>query len=152
MAGISSQTLIDDVADHLLSTGYFDFVNQHEPKTAPNRGLTAAVWIDEIEPIRSSGMNSTTVRVAFNARIYQNFIKQPQDMIDPEMMDAADAFFSRVTGDFTLGGVARQVDLLGAYGKPLLGQSGYINIDNKVYRVFTMTIPVIINDAWTQAE
>lgn len=151
---INSQALIDALASHALSIGHFDQVNQHEPKTAPNRGLTCAVWIDRIEPARGrSGLNSTSARVTFNVRIYQNFIKKPQDSIDPEVMEAADKLFEAYSGDFTLDGQAAFIDLMGAsQGHPLFGQSGYINIDNKVYRVFTMTVPVIVNDAWPQAE
>jgi hypothetical protein len=151
---INSQALIDALASHAMATGHFDQVNQHEPKSKPGRGLTCAVWIDRIEPARGrSGLTSTTARVTFNVRIYQNFIKQPQDMIDPEVMEAADVLMEAYSGDFTLGGEAAFVDLMGAsQGHPLFGQSGYINIDNHVYRVFTMVVPVIVNDAWPQSE
>lgn len=149
---IKSQLLIDEMASKLLALGRFERVNQHEFKAAPNRGLSAAVWIDEIEPIRHSGLDATSVRVAFNARIYTDMLTKPEDMIDPRIMEAADEFFASLTGDFTLGGEVRMIDALGAYGKPLQGQSGYINIDNKVYRVFTMTIPIVINDGWSQSS
>ena len=36
-------------------------------------------------------------------------------------------------------------------GHPLFAQSGYINIDNMVFRVLTATVPVVIERAWTQA-
>lgn len=150
---INSQALIDDLASHAMATGFFDRVNQHEPKTKPGRGLTAAVWIDRIEPARGrSGLNSTTARVVFNVRVYTNMLQQPQDAIDPQVMAAADALFEAYSGDFQLGGDAAFIDLLGAtQGHELFGQSGYINIDNVVMRVFTITVPVIVNDAWTQA-
>lgn len=151
---LNSQDLIDRVASEAMATGYFDRVNQHEPKSKPGRGLTCAVWIDKIEPARArSGLNSTSARVTFNVRIYTNMLQQPQDAIDPNMMDAADALFDAFSGDFTLGGTISSVDLLGeTQGHPLSCQSGYINIDNMVYRVLTFVVPCIINDAWTQAE
>lgn len=151
---LNSQAIIDALASHAAASGHFDLVNQHEPKTAPGRGLHAAVWLDRIEPARGrSGLTATTARLVMNVRIYQNFIKEPQDMIDPSVMEAADALFTAYTGDFTLGATAAFIDVLGmTQGHPLFGQSGYINIDNRVYRVFTMTVPVIINDAWTQSE
>lgn len=150
---INSQALIDALASHALSIGHFDQVNQHEPKTAPNRGLTCAVWIDRIEPARGrSGLAMTSARVTFNVRIYQNFIKKPQDSIDPEVMEAADKLFEAYSGDFQLGDETRWIDLLGAtQGHPMFSQSGYINIDNVVMRVMTITVPVIVENAWTQA-
>jgi hypothetical protein len=151
--GIGSQDLIDRLASHAAATGYFDKVNQHEPKSKPGRGITGAVWIDRIEPARGrSGLTSTTVRVVFNVRIYTNMLQQPQDAIDPNVMEAADALFAAYTGDFSLGAETRFIDLLGmTQGHELFCQSGYINIDNMVYRVLTLTVPVIVEDAWTQA-
>lgn len=151
---INSQALIDDLASHALASGYFDRVNQHEPKSKPGRGLTCAMWIDRIEPARGrSGLTSTTARVVFNVRVYTNMLQQPQDAIDPNVMIATDALIEAYTGDFTLGGDAAFIDALGmTQGHALEAQSGYINIDNMVYRVMTISVPVIVNDAWPQAE
>ena len=149
---INSQDLIDRIASHAMATGYFDRVNQHEPKNKPGRGLTCAVWIDRIEPARGrSGLTSTDARVVFNVRVYTNMLQQPQDAIDPQVMIACDALFEAYSGDFQLGDESRYIDLLGmTQGHPLFSQSGYINIDNMVYRVMTITVPVIIEEAWTQ--
>lgn len=151
---INSQAIIDDLASHAMASGYFDRVNQHEPKNKPGRGLTCAIWIDRIEPARgASGLVSTTARVVFNVRVYTNMLQNPQDAIDPNVMVATDALFEAYSGDFTLSGDAAYIDLMGAtQGHPLFSQSGYINIDNMVYRVMTITVPVIVNDAWPQAE
>ena len=63
-----------------------------------------------------------------------------------------DVLFEAYSGDFQLGDENRWIDLLGAtQGHPLFSQSGYINIDNMVYRVMTITVPVIVENAWTQA-
>lgn len=149
---IFSQELIDRLASHAMASGHFDRVNQHEPKNKPGRGLTCAMWIDRIEPARGrSGLNATTARVVFNVRVYSNMIQEPQDMIDPQIMDAMDALFTAYTGDFDLGDDDRFIDVLGmTQGHPMYAQSGYINIDNFVYRVLTMTVPIIVNDAWPQ--
>lgn len=152
MSGIHSQELIDRLASHAMTTGQFDRVNQHEPKSKPGRGLTCAIWIDRIEPARSrSGLDATDARVVFNLRIYTNMLQNPQDAIDPAVMNAADAIFEVLTGDFDLGGTDRFIDLLGmTQGHPLFTQSGYINIDNMTFRCLTFTIPVIIERAWVQ--
>lgn len=151
--GIDSQDLIDRVASHAMTLGVFDRVNQHEPKNKPGRGLTCAIWIDRIEPARGrSGLASTTARVVFNVRVYTNMLQNPQDAIDPQVMEAVDLLIEAYSGDFQLGNPDRWIDLLGAtQGHEVMAQSGYINIDNMVYRVMTLTVPAIIEDAWTQA-
>jgi hypothetical protein len=150
---IDSQGLIDRLASHAMTTGYFDRVNSHEPKNKPGRGLTCAIWVDRIEPARGrSGLAVTDARVVFNVRVYTNMLQNPQDAIDPSVMIAADALFEAYSGDFDLGDEDRFIDLLGmTQGHPLFSQSGYINIDNMVYRVMTLTVPVIVSNAWTQS-
>lgn len=150
---INSQAIMDGLASHAMASGYFDRVNQHEPKNAPGRGLTCAMWIDRVQPAHSrSGLISTTARLTFSVRIYSSMLQNPQDMIDPNIMIAADALFEAYSGDYELAGDAAFIDLMGiTQGHPLEAQSGYINIDNRVYRVMTITVPVVVNDAWTQA-
>jgi hypothetical protein len=150
---INAQSLIDDLASHAMASGFFDRVNQHEPKSKPGRGLTCAIWIDYIGPARGrSGLSSTSARVVFNVRVYTNMLQQPQDAIDPNVMIATDALMTAYSGDFELGGDAAFIDLLGStQGHSLEAQSGYINIDNMVYRVMTIYVPCIVNDAWPQS-
>lgn len=150
---IQSQDLVDRLTSHAQRLGVFDRVNAHEPKNAPGRGLTCAVWIDRIEPARGrSGLTATDARVVFNVRVYTNMLQNPQDAIDPSVMNATDLLFEAYSGDFDLGDESRFIDLLGmTQGHPLFSQSGYINIDNRVQRVMTITVPVIVQNAWTQA-
>ena len=155
------------VTDHLLTLGVFDKVNGHEPKSAPGKGFTAAVWIQEIAPIQSSGLAIGSGRIEFNVRIYTNMFSDPPDAIDPDMAHCVDACFDSYSGDFLLdrtgilddlriigeGSILNEircVDLLGAYGTPLRAVAGYITLDGKTYRVMTITLPVIVNDIWQQ--
>ena len=150
---IQAQDLIDRLASHAQSLGLFDRVNKHEPKNKPGRGLTCAVWIDRIEPAAGrGGLAATSARVVFNVRVYTNMLQEPQDAIDPNVMNAVDLLFEAYSNDFQLGGTDRWIDLMGAtQGHPLFAQSGYINIDNMVYRVMTLTVPAIVENAWPQA-
>lgn len=143
--------LFSAVESHALATAYFDRVNKHEPKNAPGRGLTAAVWVDKIEPaLGKSGLMSTTVRLTLNVRVYSNMLQEPQDMIDPEILKAIDALMEAYSGDFELGGEAMFVDLLGDGGTALSAQAGYISTDNKMYRVMTIVLPIIVDNLWDQ--
>ena len=42
---VDSQAIIEAVASHAMTIGYFDAVNQYEPKSSPGYGLAAAVWV-----------------------------------------------------------------------------------------------------------
>lgn len=137
------------LVSHAAASGYFARVNEHEPKNAPGSGLTAALWAQNIRPYKS-GLKSTTVRVEWRLRLYTNMLMQPPDRIDPNLLKATTYLIAAYSIGFTLGGLVRQVDLLGEAGNPLAAQAGYLPIDNKMYRIMDITLPVIINDAFTQ--
>lgn len=145
--------ILDGIVSHALATGLFERVNTHEPKSAPTGGgLTAAVWAQRIGPVpQGSGLTATTGLVTFTLRIYSNMLAEPQDAIDPEILAAVDTLMTAYSGDFDLGGTVRDVDLLGETGTGLSMQAGYINQDNRLFRVVDLTIPCVINDLWGQA-
>lgn len=147
--------IIDAVVSHALASGRFGAVNGHEPKSAPDTGIgrpAAAVWAQSIEPARGqSGLHLTSIRLVLNVRIYESMLAEPQDAIDPAIIDAADALMAAYSGDLTLGGIVREVDLLGQVGIPLSAQAGYMHQDNKMFRVFTITLPLICDNVWEQA-
>jgi hypothetical protein len=147
---LNIQGYIDATRSHALASGWFDAVNGHEPKSAPHNGITGAVWVDQIDPVKTSGLASTSVRLTLNVRIYTNMLTEPQDAIDPNVVGATDALMGAYSADFTLGGLARHVDLLGIHGVALAGRAGYLNQDNRLFRVMTITLPVIVNDVWDQ--
>jgi hypothetical protein len=146
------RTILDAVESHALASGFFSAVNGHEPKSAPQSGITCAVWVEQIGPARGgSGLASTSVRLALNVRLYTPMVSEPEDAIDPDMMTALDALMAAYSGDFELDGLVRQVDLLGAYGDPLSARAGYLTTSGAEYRVLTITLPLVVNDLWSQA-
>lgn len=147
---LNAGSILDTLVSHAMELGVFERVNTHEPKNAPGHGMTVALWCNAIDPIQSSGLDSTSARLTFNLRIYQSMLSEPQDAIDPNVIDATDQLMTAYSGDFDLGGDARHVDLLGAYGKPLSALAGYIAQSDKIYRIMDITIPVVINDVWEQ--
>jgi hypothetical protein len=145
------RTILAAVESHALASGYFDAVNGHEPKSAPQNGLTCAVWVEQIGPARGgSGLDSTSARLALNVRLYTPMVQEPEDAIDPALMDALDALLAAYSADFELDGLVRQVDLLGTYGDPLSVRAGYLTTSGAEYRVMTITLPLIVNDLWEQ--
>lgn len=144
--------IFDAVVSDAQSSGYFDRVNEHEPKRKPGFGLTAAVWVQEIFPIKISGLNSTSACLLFTLRIYSNMLKEPQDAIDRNLLKAMSNLIRRYNDDFDFGGAIRNIDLLGESGESLAARAGYQEIDNTMYRVMDLSIPCLVNDVWTQTS
>lgn len=137
---------------HAKSSGYFQEVFRHEPKSAPTaKGMSLALWLQEIRGASGvSGLQATTARVEITARIYLSMLMEPQDDIDSNLASACVDYMARVSSDFDLGETVRNVDLLGSTGTPFGGKMGYLTQDGKVFRVMVITIPCIVNDVWGQ--
>lgn len=145
------QAIIDAMRDDAMASGLFESVNGHEPKSKPGGGITAAIWSQTIRPVpRGNSLISTTVRVEMMMRLYTSMLAEPQDSIDPALTAAVDTIMRNMSGGFTLGGVVREVDLLGEFGEPLSARAGYINQDGKLFRIYDLTVPIVVNDLWTQ--
>lgn len=148
---LNTLAVLEALESHAAAAGHFERVNRHEPKNAPGRGLTAAIWVQQIQPAaRASGLAATAAVVVVNLRIYSNMLQEPQDAIDPNMVAAVDALMNAYNGDFTLDGLIRNVDILGEFGEGLSAQAGYLEQDRKMFRVMTLNLPLIINDVWSQ--
>lgn len=144
--------VLDAIQSHALASGFFTEVNGNEPLSPPDTsGLTCAVWVEQIGPARGgSGLASTSIRLCFYVRLYSGMHIEPADAIDPNLMDALDALMAAYSGDFTLDGRLREVDLLGQFGDPLGARAGYLLEGGTEFRVMTITLPVIVNDLWDQ--
>jgi hypothetical protein len=148
---LNLQALLDAVVSHVAASGHFDRVNTHEPKSAPGSGVTAAVWVESIGPATgASGLAATTARVVLNMRLFTSMFVEPQDAIDPNLTAALDALFDAYSGDLELGGNVRNIDLLGQQGVPMSALAGYVSQDQKLYRIYTITLPLVVNDIWQQ--
>ena len=141
--------LINAVASDAQSLGWFDNVITHEPKSAPSENMIYAVTAMQVTPYLS-GLVSTTLRVELAGRIYVNMLREPQGDIDGDLMQAAWDLFARYSSGFTLGGLIRNVDLLGEAGQPLDLHFGYVPIDKRLYRSAEFTITIICNDVMDQ--
>lgn len=147
-------TVFDEIVSLALQSGYFEHVNQHEPKSAPgSSGITCSVWIQTLRPIPSSGLSITSGLMILNVRMYTSMTSQPFDAIDPNVTAATSYMMGALSANFQLGGQVgvRAIDLLGAFGIPMAAQAGYVEIDRRMFRVMTLTVPVEVNDMWVQA-
>lgn len=153
MAELNIKRIITEVRDHLNRLGVFEaLAPSHEPKNAPGQGPRVALWFAEQNPApAASGLDSSGAIVVINIRLYQNMLAEPQDDIDPEMVEALDAVMRVLHADFTLGDTVRNIDVFGAHGIRLRSQAEYLQQDGRLYRVIDITVPLIVNDLWDQA-
>lgn len=152
---IDATAIMSAVASHAAASGHFDRVTLHEPKNKPGNGLSAAVWVQYLGPVPAgSSLRATSAVVTVNVRVMSNMLTEPQDEIDPNVLAAVDALMAAYSGDFELGGLVRNVDLLGQSGQRLEARAGYLPMGNPpvMYRVMTVNVPMIVNDAWEQAR
>lgn len=148
---LNTKGILLALMDRASTSGLFEAVNGHEAKSAPGNGLSAEVYVAGLKPIPGrSGLASTTMLLTAIIRVRTNMLSEPADDIDPTIMGAVDALFAALSGDFDLGNLVQEVDLLGAHGTPLSGKAGYIPQDNKLFRCFDITVPLIINDVYDQ--
>jgi len=147
--------IFNELDSHVQTLGYFDVVQMHEPKSAlPNgpTGLACSMFLTGLAPYAiASGLAATSARIEMTARIHRSFLAVPENLIDINMAMATAATMSSLSGDFDLGGTIRNVDLLGAAGQPLSARAGYVTVDKTVYRIMDIVVPMIVNDAFTQA-
>lgn len=148
---LNISSILGKAISHASASGYFEQVNGHEPINTPTMGgLTAAVWVDRVIPVRSSGLTSTSALLVLMVRLFTVADRDPIDAIDPEMVAAVDGLCTAYIGDFELDGLVRQVDVRGIHGQSLDVRAGYLQQDGAKYRVMDISVPCIVNDLWEE--
>jgi len=144
--------IVAAVQTHAAASGHIERVAGHEPISTPGGGVTASVWLGRIRSVPArSGLAATSALVVLVVRLQIPW-RGDLDNVDLQLAAAVDDLMRAYTGDFTLGGQVANIDLHGESGIRLEGEPGYLRPDDgQVYRVFTITVPLIINDLWTQA-
>lgn len=128
-----------------------DAILMHEPKAAPNSGITLACWFQRLIPSqRNSGIDVTSVAAVWSLRLHKNMLSEPQDEIDADLLLAAGNLYAALHADLDLGATVESIDVLGIEGTRMVMDAGYVDIGNTKYRCMTITLPVILADVWTQ--
>jgi hypothetical protein len=140
------------LVSHALTVGLFDTVQNHEAKSAPGNGVSCEFWAASIRPEQSrSGLLTTSGLVVISARVRKDMKSKPEDDIDAYVLKAVHSLMIGYSGDFELGGTTTCVDLLGMSGVALSAEFGYLEQDSRLYRVGVITIPILVDDVWSQA-
>jgi hypothetical protein len=144
--------ILDAVQSHAAASGLFDRpVGLHEPLNPPGHGLSCAVWPGRILPVRSSGLNTTSALLVCAVRLYSPATQEPQDDIDPNLVAAVDTLCRAYAANFKLGDLVRNVDIFGENGQSLDARDGWLEQAGAVFRVYTINLPLIVDDLWPQA-
>lgn len=152
MTGLDTPAVITAAIDHLVQTGLFESVQDHESTSAPTGGLTADVWVNRIGPIADqSGLNVTSALLTLTVRIYLNATPPASNGLEQAIAGAADALLIAYNKAFTFDGTVSWVDLLGEHGTPLSSVGGYVEIGGVPFRCMTITVPCVIDDVWPQS-
>lgn len=150
------QAIYAAVLSHAATLGLFDSVNGADPASAPadQSGITAAFWVADIAPApAASGLDATTARLELAGRVETSAVAEPRDATDPNLLAAVCELLDAFSGDFDLGGLVREVDLLGDHGDPLRARAGWVRYpDGQLARCMNITLPLIVNDLWGQAS
>lgn len=139
-----------DVAGRL---GCFEKVRLGEWKSQPPNGCVFAVWANDFGSATDGhGLATTTPLLQATARIYVPGIGKDEETWELKIVNAADLYLAALNAGFTLGGLVRNVDLLGAEGERLHWRFGHVVIDAKVSRTADLQINAVFTDEWPQAE
>lgn len=143
--------LRDQLLTHAQTLGVFDQVTAHEPKNVPSARPSCVIWAQEIRPLpQASGLDASSGYVIWHARCQVAAWSEPLDVAETDLLTVATTLMSEYSGNFTLGGSVRAVDLLGMYGESLSMQAGYLSMGDTFYRIATVVLPMIVNDLYLQ--
>lgn len=148
---LNSEALIEAVASHAMTTGRFEQVNQYEAKNKVTSGLFCDVTVVSGVAIPlASGLDVTAALVVMSVVAYANGATEPMDGTEVALLNTVDDLLTLYNGDFTLDGLIRNVDIMGAYGPPLGWTMGHMDRSGGPIRAAEITLPLVINDAWDQ--
>lgn len=149
---VGMRAIRNALVSHAKRLGGIDTATGAEPEEGPTQGqVHYAVWYDRISPAPgASGLDATAVRLAYVGRLYVALGARRLEDAELRIGEAVDRLLAAYSGDFTLGGLVRNVDLQGAHGAPLEVAFGYQRIGDAQFRVATFTLPLIVNNVWEQ--
>lgn len=147
---LDTKGMMNALGTYALKCGYFESVILHEATSASTlTGVTCSIMLMSARSTQSSGLNSVSMVVEFMLRCYTSTLQQDMDAIDPRVMDAADAMMAALCGNFQLNRAdTRYVDVLGSDSDGLRCTTGYMPMDNQMFRTIDVMVPILCNDIY----
>jgi len=141
----AATALFSALTSALKQLAAFQQVDVGEPVSPPGNRLYCSLMLGPVRPA-SSGLSATSGEVTFLIRIWSKAQQRPLEKIDPEILAAAAAVMGKLSGQFTLAGTVRNINLMTMSGLP-----GWIEFEGEPYRVMEITVPIVINDMFSQS-
>jgi hypothetical protein len=139
--------LFSSLESHAMSLGIFRRVDTHEPENAPGDGLSCSIVLGPIAAGGSySGLSSVSGTITFLVWVWNPMMQKPLDGVDPAVLTAVSTLLGEYSGNFTLGGTVRDIDLLSLRSDPV-----YVEQEGKQFRVEQISLPIVINDLWVMS-
>jgi hypothetical protein len=139
--------LFSALESHALKLGIFRRVDTHEPENAPGDGLSCSILLGPIAASGAmSGLVSVSGTITFLVMVWSSMMQKPLDGIDPAVLTAVSTLLNEYSGNFTLGGTVRDIDLLNLRAEPV-----YVEQEGKQFRVEQISLPIAINDLWVMS-
>jgi hypothetical protein len=146
---LDTRAILTKLAGIGKASGLFVKVDKFEPRGQPGNGVTLFLISGPMRAITSSGLNNASLRWQIDGRLYTPMNYEPASELDAVLTAAASKYLEALCAQFTLGGLVRCIDVFGSDGEPLSATPGYLGQNDKVYRVVTLEIPLLINQQWT---
>lgn len=147
-------SIVTKLRDHAGQLGIFEHVEGHALVNPPPSGLAVGFEFGTLRGgAQFSGLSVTSAVLTWTASIYKTMQSQPADDIELVTPGAAAALINAYSGDYDLGGMVRNIDLLGMTGQGLSADGGYLKMpDGATFRTAVVTIPMIVNDVFEQVN
>jgi hypothetical protein len=140
-----AQALFDSLKSAAQGLALFQGVDTHEPLNAPGNRLYCSIVLGPMRPVTSSGLAAVSGQITFDFHVWSSAMQKPYDAIDPEVLAVTASLMGVLSGELTLGGTVRNVELFSMTAQP-----GYLEFEGKQFRTMALTVPVVINDMWTE--
>jgi len=150
-----ANNLLTGVTGPLKSLGRFDRVIAGEPAVIPTARLCAVTLVDVATAPGMSGLAVAALRVEFKIEFFLPLVSGDvaSATVEAEALSVGALVMGALIGQFGVrAGLGYHVDLLGAHGTRLNCRYGYASVDGAMFRLGTVTMPVIVADAFDQAE
>lgn len=144
---------LDVIHGHVAASGRFSSHGIGEPISPPDGDLLhGAVFMRGAGITKIYGDGGTQEVQVVMVRIYRNVLKQPQADGETELAIVAQEIAQDLIQDFSLGANVREIDIAsGQGGEPMTLEWGHVTIDQTIYRVVDIAVPIVVDDSATAA-
>jgi len=118
-----------------------------EPKTTVESDAVA-LWADS-STVVSSTLVSPIVRHLVTLRCYVNEFAEEAELVEIRVNSLLHNVIATFTGEYSLDGSIRAIDIAGMYGESLNVRLGYADLSGTIYRIADVSLPMIVDDSGT---